>query len=710
MTTQQFQERKFIFISLALVFGGLVIGVSLFTFYLIRRRRRNSRIPYFTSYSSNDVCITPTNFPTPNFTEKILVQPDMGIGKNTKEAKTTTLPKERSNLLRKTVTLREKRFYSKFNERQPSDPSQSPKPLRLNLSMKSRKPKRENWEISDVKNTSECTKCDEKENECKCLTSDRVLEKKWSSQYFSNFNTNNRNRQKKKIQIEKYYLSTASNRLKLYLLKNRLTAQHVDFQITKEFSSIPMNCQTKISVPGSAIKNRYHHILPNETTRVRLSDGRYINANYVNDIEGKSDKRIIATQGPMETTTDNFWRMVWECRTTNIVMILQKSEHHKCYKYFPESEKDIMKTDNNIRINLLHKWNVRLIQSDPDEIIYEQRILQLEKNNQKRYLTHYWFVHWPDHEAIDLQIKLQNELDTRLPSLSTTASSLASYSSSSQLSTCSNDQNIRLPDNGFLIYFNDVITQQTQSTSMPNELLKKYLTNTSFLMDNLNSIHLQQNKHILALYILLREIIQRRQMDHTTNLIVHCSAGIGRTGCFLALIHSLEDIEKQRVRNFLPCSHICNECRSLFVTNRTVFDIKLRRHTFTTYPPNQLDDDNYYVVNGSEICCRSCYLFNNSYCYDIDILKIVCQLRMCRGRMIENHEQYIFLYSALDFFYRNIYSKKQSRCIRLHTLQTNNHRCRLCSQTLTLSTKRKSTDIQIDNDFCKPNRRKCLSE
>ncbi|XP_061083730.1 receptor-type tyrosine-protein phosphatase epsilon-like isoform X3 [Conger conger] len=89
-------------------------------------------------------------------------------------------------------------------------------------------------------------------------------------------------------------------------------------------------------------KNRYPNILPYDHSRVVLTqiDGikcsDYINASY---IDGYKDKnKFIAAQGPKPETVADFWRMIWEQKTTTIVMLtnVKERKEDKCHQYWPE--------------------------------------------------------------------------------------------------------------------------------------------------------------------------------------------------------------------------------------------------------------------------------------------------------------------------------------------------------------------------------------
>jgi tyrosine-protein phosphatase 2/3 len=87
----------------------------------------------------------------------------------------------------------------------------------------------------------------------------------------------------------------------------------------------------KVQIAGveKGAKNRYNNIFPYNHSRVHLQDVAvgdcdYINANHIK--ASYSNKRYIATQAPIPATFNDFWRLVWEQDVRVIVMLTAESE------------------------------------------------------------------------------------------------------------------------------------------------------------------------------------------------------------------------------------------------------------------------------------------------------------------------------------------------------------------------------------------------
>uniref|UniRef100_A0A3Q2EEH8 Receptor-type tyrosine-protein phosphatase delta n=1 Tax=Cyprinodon variegatus TaxID=28743 RepID=A0A3Q2EEH8_CYPVA len=140
-------------------------------------------------------------------------------------------------------------------------------------------------------------------------------------------------------------------------------------------------------------KNRYANVIAYDHSRVILSsiDGvpgsDYMNANYIDGY--RRQNAYIATQGPLPETFGDFWRMVWEQHTANIVMMtkLEEKSRVKCDQYWPTRGTE---TYGLIQVTLLDTVELAT---------YSMRTFALYKSgsNEKREVRHFQFTAWPDH-------------------------------------------------------------------------------------------------------------------------------------------------------------------------------------------------------------------------------------------------------------------------------------------------------------------------
>ncbi|XP_072267525.1 receptor-type tyrosine-protein phosphatase mu isoform X10 [Pyxicephalus adspersus] len=140
------------------------------------------------------------------------------------------------------------------------------------------------------------------------------------------------------------------------------------------------------------MKNRYGNIIAYDHSRVRLqsiedeASSDYINGNYIDGYHRPN--HYIATQGPMQETAYDFWRMVWDENTASIVMVTNLVEvgRVKCCKYWPD-DTEIYK---DIKVTLIET-----------ELLAEYviRTFAVEKRgvHEIREIRQFHFTGWPDH-------------------------------------------------------------------------------------------------------------------------------------------------------------------------------------------------------------------------------------------------------------------------------------------------------------------------
>lgn len=220
-------------------------------------------------------------------------------------------------------------------------------------------------------------------------------------------------------------------------------------------------------------KNRFQNIMPFDATRVKLvpvpgvvgSD--YINASWLDGLKRRG--AFIATQGPLDTTVRDFWRMVWERETHSVVMLTQLEE--------------------NGRVKAEQYW------PDPDE---------------------------PPLNAGDFQVELQGE--ERLP-----------YGVMRRLA------------------LTDLVSDQTrevrhwQYTAWPASGVPP---SGRDLADLIRRVSAHEKSCIIkpeeeSIYGNREIITEQAVLQQMKPLVVHCSAGVGRTGVFIAAAICVKQLEEE---------------------------------------------------------------------------------------------------------------------------------------------------------------------
>uniref|UniRef100_A0A3Q2CCZ5 Receptor-type tyrosine-protein phosphatase F n=1 Tax=Cyprinodon variegatus TaxID=28743 RepID=A0A3Q2CCZ5_CYPVA len=168
-----------------------------------------------------------------------------------------------------------------------------------------------------------------------------------------------------------------------------VTAMEQEFKVGLKTST-----QTCISanLPCNVFKNRLANITPFESSRVCMQPIRgvegsdYINASFIDGY--RHQKAYIATQGPLATTTDDLWRMLWEHNSTIVIMLtkLREMGREKCHQYWPAQRSARYQY---FVVDPVAEYNM------PQYILREFKVTDA-RDGQSRTIRQFQYTDWPE--------------------------------------------------------------------------------------------------------------------------------------------------------------------------------------------------------------------------------------------------------------------------------------------------------------------------
>jgi protein tyrosine phosphatase len=136
---------------------------------------------------------------------------------------------------------------------------------------------------------------------------------------------------------------------------------------------------TESSKPENKDKNRHGEVLPYDYNRVKLfasseqPQSDYINASKITPVSPVPERILeeerilvsdryeyIAAQGPSNETLDDFLRMIFEQHVNLIVMLCSRADiGTSCVRYWPRKVTDEPITTNNFKVSLISEFSIR---------------------------------------------------------------------------------------------------------------------------------------------------------------------------------------------------------------------------------------------------------------------------------------------------------------------------------------------------------------
>ncbi|KAF4791296.1 receptor-type tyrosine-protein phosphatase alpha [Turdus rufiventris] len=146
------------------------------------------------------------------------------------------------------------------------------------------------------------------------------------------------------------------------------------------------------NLPANMKKNRVLQIIPYEFNRVIIPVKRgeentdYVNASFIDGYRQKDS--YIASQGPLQHTIEDFWRMIWEWKSCSIVMLTELEERgqEKCAQYWP-SDGSVSYGDITVELKK---------EEECESYTVRDLLVTNTRENKSRQIRQFHFHGWPE--------------------------------------------------------------------------------------------------------------------------------------------------------------------------------------------------------------------------------------------------------------------------------------------------------------------------
>uniref|UniRef100_A0A7N5ZVR5 Receptor-type tyrosine-protein phosphatase alpha n=1 Tax=Anabas testudineus TaxID=64144 RepID=A0A7N5ZVR5_ANATE len=147
------------------------------------------------------------------------------------------------------------------------------------------------------------------------------------------------------------------------------------------------------NLPANMKKNRVLQIIPCDFLQLVIipvkrgeENTDYVNASFIDGYRQKDS--YMASQGPLQHTTEDFWRMIWEWRSCSIVMLTELEERgqDKCAQYWP-SDGAVVHGDISIEIKR---------EEESESYTVRDLLVTNNRENKARAVRQFHFHGWPE--------------------------------------------------------------------------------------------------------------------------------------------------------------------------------------------------------------------------------------------------------------------------------------------------------------------------